>query len=138
VILGIRPEDMEDAALVGEVDPSRCVSAVVDIREDMGSEIFVHFAVAAPAVRGEDVKAAMGEEALEATAEHVRQGTLFVARVDRESRAREGDTMRLAVTTSRLHVFDIASGEAIYDAVAGGRAARDASAPLAEPAEQSG
>jgi multiple sugar transport system ATP-binding protein len=115
VILGIRPEDMEDAALVGSTDPERCISAVVDIREDMGSEVFVHIAVAAPPVRGEDVRAAVGEEAIEATAEHARKGSsLFVARVDRESAAREGDRMQLVVSTSRLHFFDIATGDAIY------------------------
>jgi multiple sugar transport system ATP-binding protein len=80
----------------------------------MGSEVFVHFAVAAPAVRGEDVRAAVGDEAIEATAEHARtEGSLFVARVDRASPAREGDRMELAVDTRRLHLFDIETGLAI-------------------------
>ena len=45
----------------------RLLAANVDIREDMGSEVFIHFAIAAPPVRGEDIRAAVGEEALEAT-----------------------------------------------------------------------
>ena len=113
LIVGIRPEDMEDAAISGVGGADRCLSAVVDIREDMGSEVFVHFRVDAPPLRGEDVRAAVGDEALAAIAESTRTGTLFVARVDRESRAREGDAMRLSVDARRLHFFDIASGEAL-------------------------
>jgi multiple sugar transport system ATP-binding protein len=79
----------------------------------MGSEVFVHFRVDAPPLRGEDVRAAVGEEALAATADATRSGTLFVARVDRESRAREGDAIRLSVDGRRLHFFDIASGAAV-------------------------
>jgi multiple sugar transport system ATP-binding protein len=114
VIMGIRPEDLEDAALVDGAPADRRLSAVVDIREDMGAEVFVHFGVAAPPVRGEDIRAAVGDEAIEATEEHTRrEGTLFVARVDRASPAREGDRVELAVDTRWLHFFDIDSGEAI-------------------------
>jgi multiple sugar transport system ATP-binding protein len=115
VILGIRPEDLEDASLVGDAAPESRISAVVDIREDMGSEILVHFGVAAPPVRGEDIKAAVGAEALEATAEQARRkGSLFVARLDRASRVGEGERVELAVRTPRLHFFDTATGRGIY------------------------
>jgi multiple sugar transport system ATP-binding protein len=117
IILGIRPEDLEDAALEREVAEERRLSAVVDIREDMGSEVFVHFGVGARAVRGEDVRAAVGEDALEArqvAAETA--GSLFVARVDRATRAAEGQQIELAVDTDRLHFFDPATGGGIYDA----------------------
>ena len=60
VILGVRPEDLDDAAVVGRRGAT--IAAVVDIREDLGSEVLVHFGVGAPAVRGEDVQAALGEE----------------------------------------------------------------------------
>jgi multiple sugar transport system ATP-binding protein len=113
VILGIRPEDLDDASVTGRGD-SGTIAAVVDIREDLGSEIFVHFGVEAPPVRGEDVEAALGEEALEATSDQVRRkGSLFTARVSRESNAREGDVLELAVNASRLHFFDTESGTAI-------------------------
>ena len=113
VILGIRPEDLDDASVTGRGD-SGTIAAVVDIREDLGSEIFVHFGVEAPPVRGEDVEAALGEEALEATSDQVRRkGSLFTARVSRESHAREGDVLELALNASRLHFFDTESGTAI-------------------------
>jgi len=113
VILGIRPEDLDDASVTGRGE-SGTIAAVLDIREDLGSEIFVHFGVEAPPVRGEDVEAALGEEALEATSDQVRRkGSLFTARVSRETHAREGDVLELAVNASRLHFFDTESGTAI-------------------------
>ncbi len=59
VALGIRPEDLEDASLADEAPGDRRLSAQVDIREDMGSEVFVHFGVGAPPVRTKDVEEAV-------------------------------------------------------------------------------
>jgi hypothetical protein len=56
------------------------------------------------------------ETAAEVIAEQARRrGTPFVARVDRDSGAREGERVELAVATSRLHFFDPATGDAIYE-----------------------
>jgi multiple sugar transport system ATP-binding protein len=113
VILGIRPEDLEDAAF--SPDAASRIAASVDIREDMGSEVFVHFAIGAPPVLQSDVAAAVGEEAIEVTAEQARRrGGVFVARIDRESRAGEGEPIELAVDTRRLHFFEVESGRGIY------------------------
>jgi multiple sugar transport system ATP-binding protein len=111
LILGIRPEDLEDAELAGGADDGRRLSAVVDIREDMGSEVFAHFAISGRAVRGEDVKAAVGEDAA-AVADVL--GNVWVARLDRDTTAREQEKVELLVDTGRLHFFDPATGEAIY------------------------
>jgi multiple sugar transport system ATP-binding protein len=115
LILGVRPEDIEDASLEGAVPEDRKLSSVVDIREDLGSEVLMHFGVGAPPVRGEDVAAAVGQEAIEATAVQAKErGNLFVARVDRESRAGEGEPIELAVNTRRLHFFDPETSRGIY------------------------
>jgi multiple sugar transport system ATP-binding protein len=111
VVLGIRPEDIEDAAMAGDAPEGRRLSAIVDIREDMGSEVFIHFGVAGKAVRGADVKAAVGEEAAE-VAEF--KGNVWVARVDRDTKAQEEGNVELVVDTTRLHFFDPDSGEGIY------------------------
>jgi multiple sugar transport system ATP-binding protein len=113
LILGIRPEDLEDAGLAGGAPDGGRISAVVDIREDMGSEVFVHFGSGGRPVRGEDVAAAIGEEAIEATQARGK-GSLFVARLDRQTRAREGEEIELAVDTDRLHFFDPETGNGIY------------------------
>jgi multiple sugar transport system ATP-binding protein len=116
VILGIRPEDIEDAAIAGGADGGR-IGAVVDIREDLGSEVLIHFGIGAAPVRGEDVAAAVGKEALEATAVQAREkGNVFVARIDRETRAAERERIELAVYTKRLHFFDPETSRGIYGA----------------------
>jgi len=111
LILGIRPEDLEDAQFAGGAPDGQRLSAVVDIREDMGSEVFAHFAVGAKAVRGEDVRAAVGEEAAEVAEV---KGNVWVARLDRDTRARESGKVDLVVDTGRLHFFDPETGDAIY------------------------
>ncbi|HEY3105728.1 MAG TPA: sn-glycerol-3-phosphate ABC transporter ATP-binding protein UgpC [Gaiellaceae bacterium] len=116
LILGIRPEDLEDAALAPDAPADRRIAANVDIREDMGSDVYVHFGAGGRPVRGEDVAAAIGEEAIEATEQQTKgKGSLFVARVGRQSTAREGDRVELLVTTNRLHFFDPETGRGIYD-----------------------
>ena len=114
VILGIRPEDIEDASLAGDGDR---LSAVVDIREDMGSEVYVHFGVGGKAILSEQVEAAVGAEAAEvAQVEAGQKGNVWIARLDRDTRAAEGHTVELAVDTARLHFFDPETSEGIYRA----------------------
>jgi multiple sugar transport system ATP-binding protein len=111
LILGIRPEDLEDAAFVGDAP---AIETTIDIREDLGSEVFVHFAVGGPPVRGVDVQAAVGEEAIEATEEQARRhGSVWTARIHRESAAAEGQSLRLAIDTRHVHFFDPQTGAAI-------------------------
>jgi multiple sugar transport system ATP-binding protein len=112
VILGVRPEDLEDAAIGGDGDR---ISAVVDIREDMGSEVYAHFGVGGTTVQSEEVAAAFGEDAAEvARVEAGAKGNVWVARLDRDTRAAERERVELAVDTARLHFFDPESGEGIY------------------------
>ena len=111
IILGVRPEDLEDAAFSGEVPAGRLLSAQVDIREDMGSEVYIHFGIAGKAVRGEDVRAAVGEDAAEVAEA---KGNVWVARVDRDTTVQEQGKVELVVDTTRLHFFDPETGDAIY------------------------
>jgi len=113
VVVGIRPEDVEDAAFARNGGGRLTVE--VDIREDMGSEVFAHFAVDAKAVQTREVLEAMEEEDVsEAVRERARRGVPFIARLERGTRAKEGEPLEIAVDTSRLHFFDPESGLAIY------------------------
>jgi multiple sugar transport system ATP-binding protein len=105
LILGVRPEDIEDSAF-GSGEP---LGAVIDLREDMGSEVYVHFDPGAKMIAGEDVKAAVGEEAAEV------KSNAWVARLDRDTSAAEQQRIELVVDANRLHFFDPATGDAIYD-----------------------
>jgi multiple sugar transport system ATP-binding protein len=113
VALGVRPEDVDDP--VGEAPDDRQLDVTVDIREDLGSEIYLHFAVDAAPVTVEAVREVVGREALAAADEQTHHhGSPFVARVQRGSTAREGEPARLSVDTARLHFFDLRTGDGIY------------------------
>jgi multiple sugar transport system ATP-binding protein len=113
VVLGIRPEDV--AGLAGpDVPAGQRLDVTVDIREDMGSEVFLHFAVDAPPVVAEELKEVVGDEAVAAAEVQTHHhGSPFVARVPRGTAGREGEAARLAVETERLQFFDPETGDAI-------------------------
>ena len=109
VVLGFRPEDLEDAA-IRPARPGASLRVTVDIRENMGAEVYVHFSLAVPPVRRHDVQEAI--ELLPGEVSPSRPAT-FVARVGRETGAREGEPLELSLDTSRLYFFDLASGDAL-------------------------
>jgi multiple sugar transport system ATP-binding protein len=111
VVVGIRPEDMEDAKLVGRVDPDRIFSATAELVEAMGSDVLVHFSIDAPTVVTEDTKELARDvgESVDA-APH----TTVVARVSPRSVIHVGEPMRVVIDVNRLHLFDLDSGLAIW------------------------
>jgi multiple sugar transport system ATP-binding protein len=113
--LGVRPEDLEDASLVPTSPADRRLRVRVDIKEDMGAEVYLHFASEAPTVQTEELREIVGDEALEAAEEQTHHhGGAWTARVDRRTLAREGDELELAVSTGNLHFFDLETGAGIY------------------------
>jgi len=114
VVLGIRPEDLEDAALA-HGPGGGTIDIEVDIREDMGAEVFAHFRLAGEPVQTREVLEAMEEEDVAgAVEERMRAGIPFIARLERGTGAKEGERIELAVDTGRLHFFDPESGLGIY------------------------
>jgi multiple sugar transport system ATP-binding protein len=114
VILGFRPEDLEDTALTGGATADDVLDIVTDIREDMGSEVYVHFALGVPQVHRSEVAEARAPEE-EARARVAAQSVSpFVARLGRETRAREGEPLEVAVNVDRLYVFDLETGDGVY------------------------
>ncbi|HEX4717874.1 MAG TPA: sn-glycerol-3-phosphate ABC transporter ATP-binding protein UgpC [Thermoleophilaceae bacterium] len=123
VVVGIRPEDLEDASQARDGDPNRRLRGNVQLREALGSEIMVHLAVDARAAQTEDVRelredvgvptAADGQEATAQTA-------TIVGRFAPRSRVAVGDEAEAVVDTRNLHFFDPETGLGIYDGQAKG------------------
>jgi multiple sugar transport system ATP-binding protein len=117
IVLGIRPEDLEDAALEPDSPGDRRLRGKVGLREALGSEIMVHFAVDAKPALTEDVKElaqdmdAVAVRGLENTA----TTTTMVGRFGSRSRVRPGEDVEIAVDTRSLHFFDPESGLGIYE-----------------------
>jgi multiple sugar transport system ATP-binding protein len=114
VVLGLRPEDMEDASLVPGAPDDRRISTVVELREALGSQIAIHFAVDAPAVLTEDTKELADDAGTEVESLERQTSSTFIAQLDPKSEAREGDRLDLLVDTARLHFFDPETGLGIY------------------------
>ena len=118
IVLGIRPEDMEDASLVSDAPPERRLSATVELREALGSDVVVHFNIDAPPAMTEDVKELavdVGTEALEHVQERAAGGrTNVLARLNPRTHASKGQPIELVVDTHRLHFFDLDDGAGIY------------------------
>jgi multiple sugar transport system ATP-binding protein len=112
VVLGIRPEGLEDAALAN--DGPR-FSGRVELREALGSEVLVHFRIAARhAVTEETLELAddaLGDRALAATKEA--SETTLVGRFGPRTRVREGDPVEVVIDAQTLHFFNPEDGLAI-------------------------
>ena len=112
IILGIRPEDLEDAALESDAPADRRLKGEVVLREALGAEVMVHFTIDARPALTEDVR-----ELARDVGEEVEEGstTTMVGRFGPRTRVSVGDTAEVAVDTRSLHFFDPESGAGIYD-----------------------
>jgi multiple sugar transport system ATP-binding protein len=112
LIVGIRPEHFEDAALVREHrDRGVTTRAKVDVVESMGSELYVHFQVSgqANAAELEELAADAGTSDVPGAGD----GTQAVARLNPESDVREGEEVELWFDPHRLYLFDPDGGRAL-------------------------
>jgi multiple sugar transport system ATP-binding protein len=104
LIVGIRPEGFEDVAFADPTLPTIEVQA--EVVEDLGPDAHVVFPVDSPPVDVSEVREAAGDDETLVVSDRVR----FTARVDPQTSARVGATIRLAVDSSKFHYFDPASG----------------------------
>ena len=129
VIMGIRPEDFEDASLASDAPEGHRLTAEVELKEALGSEILAHFRVDAPIVLTEDTRqlaVEVGTESLEGLERQAERGTsVFVARLSPHSPVQERSSIELAVDTSRVHFFDRETGLAIGREAPGSSSRKD-------------
>jgi multiple sugar transport system ATP-binding protein len=79
VVLGIRPEDVNDSQMFIESSPNSVVESVVKVYELLGAEVNLYFDV---------------------------EGVQMTARVDPRTTARVGDKIKVAFDVEKIHVFD--------------------------------
>ena len=120
VVLGIRPEDLEDAAIETDAPPDHRLKGKVELTEALGSEIMVHIGVGARPAMTEEVRELaedLGDERAAAAAAEAEEAahTTMVGRFSPRSQVNEGDTLEVVVDTSSLHFFDPDTGLGIYD-----------------------
>ena len=102
IAVGIRPEHLEDAGIA--TGGSDFISGVVGIREGLGAEVLLHVDLSARKVASDGASTSIDD----------RPSSTIVARVAPHSAVREGETVRLAVDTSHLHLFDLETGRSVH------------------------
>ena len=113
LIAGIRPEDLEDASLVGDVrDRGATFRAHIEVLESMGSELYAHFSVAADQQLESQELRELAEDAGAAEVPSSEEGQT-TARLDPASRVREGDDAELWLDATKIHLFDARSGQSL-------------------------
>ena len=130
VIVGIRPENMEDASIMPAIPEDRRMKVDIVLREALGAEVLVHFAIDAPPVLTEDTRELVADTGVSEEEMAVTSGldflaggggraeiesSTFVARLDPRTRAAERQTLELAVDTARMHFFDPETRLGIYE-----------------------
>src|SRR5262249_18178854 len=117
VVLGIRPEDLEDASLVQGDVPH--LKGKVELREALGSEVLVHFAIDAKQAVTDEVRELARDVGDDRTVKQLEAGMPATATIGGPvrppSRVREGDAIEAAIDTRALHFFDPETGLGIYD-----------------------
>jgi len=95
VVIGIRPEAMDDATVTGKKEHP-IFSAVTELTEALGSDLLVHFPMDAKAVDAGDPDALKDLD----------ENPLMIARVDPRSQAKPGEKIEISIDTERMHFFD--------------------------------
>ena len=109
VAVGLRPKDLEDAAIVPDHPTDQRIRSEMLHTEALGFEIIAYFDV--------DAKPVISKDALELSDEEVSatdsSSTRMHARFNPTTAVRAGDTIDVAVTVANAHFFDLESGLAI-------------------------
>jgi multiple sugar transport system ATP-binding protein len=128
VVLGIRPEHIEDARLAegdallndqGDGEASNTIEVEPQVIESMGSEKYLYFGISREhAARLESIEELTGEGGTDdgdagGSGSADDSGDLLVARISVESDARLGRKMRLALDSTKIRLFDIETEKAI-------------------------
>ena len=117
VVVGIRPEDLEDASLVPDTPLDRRLNGTIELTEALGSEIMAHFRIDAKHAVTEDVRELAEDTGDERTANALEEAetATLVGRFGPRSKAVEGERLEVAVDTRSMHFFDPESGLGIYE-----------------------
>jgi multiple sugar transport system ATP-binding protein len=114
VILGIRPEDFEDASIESDVPNDRRMTVTVDLTEPLGADVLAYFGTQATGIVSSAAAADVGEDAdVRLGGDEGDTGTRMCARVSPRTRIAIGAPAELTVDTSRLYFFDPETRDAV-------------------------
>jgi multiple sugar transport system ATP-binding protein len=111
VLVGIRPEDFEDADLVGDRHRASFVfEAPIELTESMGSEVYAYFGYEGGTAQSAELEELAADSGASEIPSSGQEGQA-VARLNPATRIEQGSTARLSVDTSKIHLFDPKDGK---------------------------
>jgi multiple sugar transport system ATP-binding protein len=119
VVAGLRPENFEDAEVVGDLKQERGLvfEAEIDLVESLGSDLFAYFHVESEGVQSDQLADLVEDRLDETGAANIREGEeQVVARLEPTSKVRRGERAELWADTAKLHLFDPESGDSLKKA----------------------
>jgi multiple sugar transport system ATP-binding protein len=112
VIVGVRPEDFEDAQFAPEGHEGFEFDAPIELTESMGSEIYAHFDFEGQQVESDDLRELQADAGTSDVPSAGGSGHA-VARVDAASTVTAGETARLWLNTDKIYIFDPSDGASL-------------------------
>jgi len=107
LIAGIRPENFEDATLVGEAGGrGSTFRAHIEVLESLGSELYAHFTVASDQQIESQELRELAEDVGGGEVPMAGEAGRIVARLEPASEVRVGQEAELWVDATRVHLFD--------------------------------
>jgi multiple sugar transport system ATP-binding protein len=115
LIAGIRPENFEDAALLGDEARGRGATfkARIDLIEAMGSELYAHFRVTSEQRIDSDQLRELAEDAGVADVPGGGEEGEVIARLSAESQVKRDEDAELFIDASHIQLFDTQSGASL-------------------------
>ncbi|HEY8501313.1 MAG TPA: ATP-binding cassette domain-containing protein, partial [Solirubrobacterales bacterium] len=116
VVVGLRPENFEDVAVIGDLKEERGLTfeAEIDLVESLGSDLYAYFHIESEGVQSDQLADLVEESLAETGAAETHEGKeQIVARLDPTSKVKRRETAELWADTAKLHLFDPESGESL-------------------------
>jgi len=116
VVAGLRPENFEDAEVVGDLKGERGLvfEAEIDLVESLGSDLFAYFHIESEGVQSDQLADLVQDRLDETGAANLREGEeQIVARLEPTSKVKRGEKAQLWADTAKLHLFDPETGESL-------------------------
>jgi multiple sugar transport system ATP-binding protein len=113
VIVGVRPEDFEDAELASDKPGGFTFEAPIELVESMGSEIYAHFGFSGDQIESDELRELQEDAGTADLPSGAAEGAQAVARLDPTSDVRIGRNARLWLDTRKVHIFDPRDGTSL-------------------------
>jgi multiple sugar transport system ATP-binding protein len=115
VVVGIRPDRLEDATIASDVPADRRMAGTSTLRETLGSDVLVHFNVHGGRPLASEVRSIARDVDDPVQLETVDRALSFIGRFSPRSGVGMQDELEVAVQPGSIQIFDRTDGQSLRD-----------------------